>query len=59
MAREIRKIRPDTHVGGLAHVFPEVYRPFPIERYLFERIKDLNPLRIKLCDAFGYDKLNI
>ena len=52
MARKIKSIKPDIHIGGFTHVFGE-YPSIPIES-LYQRLDNSVSERIRLCDAFKY-----
>ncbi|MBI2970805.1 MAG: hypothetical protein HYY37_00120 [Candidatus Aenigmarchaeota archaeon] len=49
MADEIRRVNPDVHIGGLAHVFGVL--DSPVAR-LYSLLGDLVDERIRLCDVF-------
>ena len=48
IADELVRVRPEMHVGGIAHMYPE-YGMFEIKT-LYDRVKDLVEERKKLCD---------
>jgi len=50
MASEILGLRPNLHVGGVAHVFEEFKPIMPMDKQLYELLGDFVTQRIRLCE---------